>query len=98
MTEVTKNTRVSVFNAIKSRNVAGVLMAFITCIVLIPGMTTYLPFSTADQIAVPILLFPFIWTALCTYSYLAEKAWHPWALMTVLILSHGILSYLALTG
>jgi len=98
MTEKTENTRVSVFTSIKSRNIAGILMAFVTCIMLIPGMTTYLPFSAVDQIAVPILLFPFIWTALCVYSYLAEKAWHPWALMLSLSLSHGILSYFALTG
>lgn len=91
-------TRRSVFTSIKSRNVAGVLMAFITCVILIPGMTTYLPFSAADQIAVPILLFPFIWTGLCVYSYLAEKAWHAWALMLVLSLSHAGLCYVALAG
>ncbi|REL28853.1 hypothetical protein DXX93_07910 [Thalassotalea euphylliae] len=73
-------------------------MAFLTCIVLVPGMTTYLPFGAADQIGVPILLFPFIWTGLCLYSYMAEKAWHPWALMISLSVSHGVLSYLALTG
>lgn len=73
-------------------------MAFITCVVLIPGMTTYLPFNMADQIAVPILLFPFIWTALCLYSYMAEKAWQPWALMLLLCISHGTLSYIALTN
>lgn len=98
MTEVTKNTRESVFTAIKSRNFAGIFMAFITCVMLIPGMTTYLPFSAADQIAVPILLFPFIWTALCVYCYLAESAWRPWALMLALSLSHGALSYIALAG
>ncbi len=98
MADVIENTRTSVFTSIESRNFAGCLMAFITCIVLIPGMTTYLPFSAADQIAVPILLFPFIWTALCLYSYMAEKAWHPWALMMTLILSHAGLSYLALAG
>lgn len=91
-------SRKGAFNSIKSRHVAGVLMAFITCVVLIPGMTTYLPFSAADQIAVPILLFPFIWTGLCLYSYMAKKAWQPWALMIFLTLSHGVLSYLALTG
>ncbi|MFD2166128.1 hypothetical protein ACFSJY_07585 [Thalassotalea euphylliae] len=98
MSESHENTRVSVFTSLKTRNFAGVLMAFLTCVVLIPGMTTYLPFSLADQIAVPILLFPFIWTGLCLYSYLAEKAWQPWALMVVLVLSHAALSYLALTG
>jgi|TARA_B110000014_G_C19766681_1_gene399032 heme/copper-type cytochrome/quinol oxidase subunit 4 len=98
MSEVKENTRTSVFTSIKSRNIAAVLMAFITCVVLIPGMTTYLPFNMADQIAVPILLFPFIWTALCLYSYMAEKAWQPWALMLLLCISHGTLSYIALTN
>lgn len=93
-----ENTRTSVFTSIKTRNFAGVLMAFITCVMLIPGMTTYLPFDMADQIAVPILLFPFIWTGLCLYSYMAEKAWHPWALMILLSVSHAGLSYVALTG
>ncbi|NMP32798.1 hypothetical protein HII17_14675 [Thalassotalea sp. M1531] len=73
-------------------------MAFITCVILIPGMTTYLPFNMADQIAVPILLFPFIWTGLCLYSYMAEKAWRPWGVMLLLSLSHGVLSYIALSG
>lgn len=98
MTETTENTRTSVFTSIKSRNFAGVLMAFITCVVLIPGMTTYLPLSKADQIGVPILLFPFIWTALCIYCYMAKKVWQPWALMIALSLSHGTLSYIALTS
>lgn len=93
-----KNTRVSVFSSIKIRNAAGILMAFITCIMLIPGMTTYLPFSAADQIAVPILLFPFIWTGLVMYSYLAKKAWQPWVLMILLSLSHAGLSFMALSG
>lgn len=97
MNEVTETTRTSVFTSIKSRNTAAVLMAFVTCVVLIPGMTTYLPFNMADQIAVPILLFPFIWTGLCLYSYMAEKAWHPWLVMLLLCVSHGVLSYIALT-
>lgn len=98
MTDTTQYTRASVFTSIKSRNIAGVLMAFITCVILIPGMTTYLPFSAADQIAVPILLFPFIWTGLCLYCYMADKAWKPWALMLALCFSHGALSYIALAG
>lgn len=91
-------TRRSVFTSIKSRNLAGVLMAFITCVILIPGMTTYLPLSQMDQIAVPILLFPLIWTALYLYCYMAEKAWHAWVLMLVLSLSHAGLCYVALVG
>lgn len=97
--EQSKQTlRESVFTSLTSRNIAGILMAFITCTIMIPGMTTYLPLAAADQIAIPILLFPFIWTGLCLYCYMAEKAWHPWALMMALIVSHAGLSYLALVG
>jgi len=94
----TTHTRVSVFNAITSRNFAGILMAFVTSTIMIPGMTTYLPLSASDQIAVPILLFPFIWTGLCIYSYLATKVWHAWTLMAALTLVHAALCYVALTS
>lgn len=86
------------FDSMKSRNVAGIIMALITATVVIPGMTTYLPFGIVDSIAVPILLFPFIWMGLFIYSYMAKKAWHAWAVMLVLILSHVLLSFWALYG
>lgn len=92
------NTRESVFNALKSRNFSGILMAFITSVIVIPGMTTYLPFSASDQIAIPILLFPFIWLGLFLYSYLSEKSWHVWVVMLLLALSHSALSAIALIG
>jgi len=87
----------SAFDRLKSRHFAALLMALLTSTVMIPGLTTYLPLSAADQIAIPILLFPFIWTGLFIYSYMAQKVWHPWLLMLVLTISHGVLSYLALT-
>lgn len=93
-----KTTRKGGFSAVTSRHFAGLLMAFITCVLMIPGMTTYLPFGAVDQIAIPILLFPFIWTALCLYSYLAEKAWQPWVLMLLLSAVHAALSFQALVG
>lgn len=90
------STRTSVFSALKSRNFAGILMAFITSVIIIPGMTTYLPLSQGDTIAIPILLFPFIWSGLFLYSYLAKNAWHPWLFMLLLTISHAALSVLAL--
>lgn len=98
MTATPKAKGKPTFTALKSRNLAGIVMAFVTAVVIIPGMTTYLPFSIGDQIAIPILLFPLIWTGLFLYSYLSEKAWHAWLLMLVLALSHGLLSYIALTA
>ena len=55
----------SPFDSLKQRVFLAVVMVLITTTLMIPGMTTYLPFSMADQIALPILLFPFVWT-LCT--------------------------------
>lgn len=95
---MTNNNRKTVFDSVVSRNFAAVIMALITATVMIPGMTAYLPLNITDQIAVPILLFPFIWTALFIYSYMAKKAWHAWALMLLLTLSHALFSWLALQG
>jgi len=91
-------TRNQIFSSIRSRNLAAVLMALVTATIIIPGMTTYLPLSMADQIALPILLFPFIWTALFIYSYMASQAWHPWVVMLLLSTSHGLLAFFALQG
>lgn len=85
------------FTATKWRNLMAILLALITATVMIPGMTVYLPFSFEEQILVPILLFPLIWCGLFIYSYMANKAWQPLVLMALLTLSHGALSYIALT-
>lgn len=98
MKNVQTSTRESVFNSLKSRNIAGIIMAFICAVIIIPGMTTYLPFNISDQIAIPILLFPFIWLGLFLYSYLAEKSWQAWLVMLVLATSHAGLSFFALNG
>ena len=73
-------------------------MVLITTTLMIPGMTTYLPFSMADQIALPILLFPFVWTGLFVYCFMAKKVWHVWCLLGGISLSHLALSLLALQG
>lgn len=86
------------FDSRLTRNLTGIGLAFITAVVMIPGMTTYLPFYLADRIAVPILLFPFIWLGLFLYAYLARRAYHAVLLMLALTFIHGTLSYLALTG
>jgi len=84
-----------VFTAFKGRLLASLFMVLITSVVIIPGMTTYLPLGLLDSIAVPILLFPFIWVALFIYCYLADKAWHVWALLLGISAIHIALSVLA---
>lgn len=86
------------FSATKRRHFLACVLALLTSVVIIPGMTTYLPFAMSEQILMPIMLFPLIWTALFMYAYMAEKAWHPLAVMVLLIVIHGVLSFIALTG
>ncbi|MFU2512094.1 hypothetical protein [Pseudoalteromonas sp. ASV78] len=86
------------FSATKRRHLMACLLALITAVVMIPGMTTYLPFAMEEQILIPIMLFPFIWAGLFIYAYMAEKAWQPFVVMLVIILSHAGLSFMALSG
>jgi Zn-dependent protease with chaperone function len=85
------------FTSPKSRHFAAILASLITATVIIPGMTTYLPLSTADKIGVPIFMFPFIWVGLFIYCYMAKKSWHAWLLLGGLFASHFVLSFIALT-
>ncbi|ASM52060.1 hypothetical protein PESP_b0512 [Pseudoalteromonas espejiana DSM 9414] len=84
------------FSATKRRHIMACLLALITATVMVSGMTTYLPLQMSEQILLPILLFPIIWVGLFIYAYIAEKAWHPLLVMTILCAVHGALSYLAL--
>ncbi|WP_153915982.1 hypothetical protein [Shewanella sp. TC10] len=87
----------STFSATKCRHLMAIVFALVTATVMIPGMTVYLPLSFEEQILLPILLFPFIWCGLFIYCYMSEKAWQPLLLMSALTISHGALSYMALT-
>ncbi|RYV01688.1 hypothetical protein SOPP22_15100 [Shewanella sp. OPT22] len=91
-------TKKRTFSALKRRNLMAMFLALMTATVMIPGMTTYLPFEMEQQILVPILLFPFLWVGLFIYSYMAEKAWQPLIVMITLCISHILLSYFALSG
>ena len=86
------------FSATKRRHLMACVLALITAVVMIPGMTTYLPFALEQQILIPIMLFPLIWAGLFIYAYMAEKAWIPFALMLAIIASHAGLSFIALSG
>ncbi|MDO6462977.1 hypothetical protein [Pseudoalteromonas carrageenovora] len=105
MFKVSKNNK-STFKAIKRRHFLACVVALITAVIIIPGMTTYLPFHMNEQIflpfhmneqiLLPIMLFPIIWVGLFMYAYLAEHVWQPFAVMLLLSISHGLLSLLAL--
>ena len=73
-------------------------MTLIASVVMIPGMATYLPFHQNDAIGLPILFFPFIWTGLFMYSYMAKSVTQVWVVLSALILIHVACIYFALTA
>ncbi|PKH90291.1 hypothetical protein CXF76_17545 [Pseudoalteromonas sp. 78C3] len=85
------------FTATRRRHLIACVLALVTAVIMIPGMTIYLPFQMNEQILLPILLFPVIWTALFIYAYLAQKVWQPFVVMIALCVLHGLLSFWALT-
>lgn len=86
------------FDAFKNRTFLAIVLTLITSVVMIPGMATYLPFHQNDAVGLPILLFPFIWTALFVYSYMAKSVKQVWLVMTALTLVHAVCIYFALTS
>lgn len=86
------------FNAFKNRTFLALVMTLIASVVMIPGMATYLPFHQNDAIGLPILFFPFIWTGLFMYSYMAKSVTQVWVVLSALILIHLACIYFALTA
>lgn len=91
-------TKNATFNAFKNRTFLAIVMTLITSVVMIPGMATYLPFHQNDAIGLPILFFPFIWTGLFMYSYMAKSVKQVWLVMSALTLIHIVCIYFALTA
>lgn len=92
------NSKKSTFNAFKSRTFLALILTLITSVIMIPGMSTYLPLIQNDAIAIPVLMFPFIWTALFIYSYMATSVRNVWFLMIGLNVIHITCIYFALFG
>ena len=97
-TEMERTRKNRTFDAFKSRTFAATILTLIASVVMIPGMATYLPLHQNDAVGLPILLFPFIWTALFIYSYMAKSIKQVWAVLLSLTIIHLVCCYLALTG
>jgi len=97
MKNSTTDSRNETFNFFKTRTFSAIVLTLITSVVMIPGMSTYLPFHQNDAIGIPILLFPFIWTTLFIYSYLATSIKQVYLVMLTLTLVHIACVYFALT-
>lgn len=93
-----KETGNATFSYFKTRMFCAIVLTLITSVVMIPGMSTYLPLHQNDAIGIPILLFPFIWTALFIYSYMAKSLKQVIAVMTTLTIIHVVCVYFALAG
>jgi len=91
-----KISKKSTFTAFKNRTFLAVVLTLITSVLMIPAMPTYLPVVQNDAIGIPVLLFPFIWTGLFIYSYMAESVKQVWLVMISLNVIHISCIYFAL--
>lgn len=85
------------FTSVKSRLAAALFGAILTATFMVAGMPGYLPFGQIDAIGVPIMLYPFIWTALFIYAFLAKSAWRVWGVIGGLGVLHIAVIYFQLT-
>lgn len=89
-------SKVPLFDAPIARTLGATLGALVTAVVVTAAMPLYLPFSQADSIGVPILLFPFTWIALFLYCALCKHVGWAWLLMLACTLSHAALIFFSL--
>ena len=90
------STKKQTFNAFKNRTFLALVMTLLTAVIMIPGLSTYLPLHKNDAIGIPTLLFPFIWTGLFIYCYMAVSVKRVWLLMITLNVIHIACIYFAL--
>ena len=75
------------------RGVLAGPLAFVAATLLMLGSTVWLPSGAAqiDNLVLPIVLFPLIWTALFLYALLAERLGRAYIVVTVLCVVHAAL-------
>lgn len=74
-----------------SRTLAASLGVLVTAVVMTAGMASYLPLSQANQVVLPIILFPITWLCLFLWALLDQKMWRTWVGLAVLSTGHLLL-------
>jgi len=77
----------SSFAELNERMTVALVMVLVTSIVIIPGMTTYLPYYVSDN---SILLFPFVWSGLFIYCFLGSSIRQVWGVLAALTAIHSL--------
>jgi hypothetical protein len=84
-------SRQQLFTSPVSRTLAATLGVLVTAVVVTAGMASYLPLSQANQVVLPIILFPLTWFGLFIWALLDQKIWRPWAGLFALSAGHLLL-------
>ncbi|MGH8447088.1 MAG: hypothetical protein ACREVL_17610 [Solimonas sp.] len=76
-----------------ARGVLAGPLAFVAATLLMLGSTVWLPAGRAqiDNLVLPIVLFPLLWTALFLYALLAKRLGRAYAVVLALCVSHAAL-------
>ncbi|MEO1081153.1 MAG: hypothetical protein AAFY29_16455 [Pseudomonadota bacterium] len=69
------------------RSLAATLGVLLTAVLTTAGMAAYLPLNQANQVVLPIILFPVTWLVLFLWVLLDQRLWRP--LLGLLVLSVG---------
>jgi len=79
------------------RSLVATIATLIVAIVITVGSPSYIPLGGADNLAVPVILFPFIWTALFLFTLMTKKFWKANVVLLALFVFHAVLIYLKLS-
>lgn len=86
------------FSYLPARLVAATAMVLLTSVLIVPGMSTYLPVHQNDAIGLPILLFPFVWSGLFIYCFVEHSVKRMWLVLVALAVIHIAFIYFALAN
>ncbi|MEM7501586.1 MAG: hypothetical protein AAF417_06060 [Pseudomonadota bacterium] len=80
-----------VFSAPKSRAAAATLGVLLGAILVTAGMPAWLPFSDANRIVMPIVLFPVTWLLLLFWVSFAKSMLRTWIGLAIIMAGNVVL-------
>ena len=86
----------ALFTHLKKRHFLAFFVSLLCSMIIVAAMPVYLPIGQTDAIGLPILAFPFLWSALFLHSYIAQKLKYAFLMQGLLIVSHSYFIYSAL--
>lgn len=77
------------FTAPTSRVLAATVGVLLCAIIVTAALPAYLPFNQANNIALPIILFPVTWLGLFLWVLFARSMLRAWLALAILAIIHA---------